>query len=188
MDASGDTGGASPQAALDPLLGGAPAAGRWALDPAASRVEFHVKHFWGVITVHGSFSRVTGEGVVGADGTATGRLTIDAASLDTRNKARDKHLRSADFFDVERHPEVVVAVTSAVVAGPARLACRGTLEAAGRVRPLELMADVDGVGARAVTLRAELVVDRTEFSMTWSPLKMASHQARVTAVARFVRS
>lgn len=80
----------------------------------------------GAITVHGSFAQITGEGTVGADGMITGRLSMDAASLDTKNSRRDRHLRSADFFDAHRHPYAVVTVTSAKPAGRARLACEGT--------------------------------------------------------------
>ena len=160
---------------------------RWVLDPAGSRAEFHVKHFWGAITVHGSFSQITGEGNVGPHGTVTGRVTPEAASLGTGNKRRDEHLRSADFFNAERHPEVVVTVTEARPAGPAGLACRGSLEAAGHAQPVEFTAQVEDASAEAAVLRAELVVDRTRFDMTWSPLGMASATARGTIVARFVR-
>ncbi len=66
------------------------------LDPAGSRAEFHVKHFWGAVTVHGTFERMTGEATVSPDGTATCRISFDARSLNTKNKQRDKHLRSAD--------------------------------------------------------------------------------------------
>lgn len=169
------------------LLADGTVAGHWVLDPAGSRVEFHVKHFWGAVTVHGSFGHVTGEGSVSPDGTITGRLDIDATSLATKNKQRDKHLRSADFFDVERHPHVVLTVTGAKPAGPATLTCQGNLEAAGQVQPVEFAAHAEEATAQAVVLRAELVVDRTRFGMTWSPLRMASAMARATAVVRFVR-
>jgi polyisoprenoid-binding protein YceI len=162
-------------------------AGRWVLDPAGSRVEFHVKHFWGAITVHGSFSQLTGEGSVGPDGTVTGRGRIDASSLGTGNKKRDEHLRSADFFDTARHPQVVVTVIAARPAGPAALACQGSLEAAGHTEPVEFTAHLADASAEAVVLHADLVVDRARFAMTWSPLGMASSSARASVVARFVR-
>ncbi len=161
--------------------------GRWVLDPAGSRADFYVKHFWGAITVHGWFERLSGAGTVGPDGTVTGTLRIEAASLDTRNKARDKHLRSADFFDVEHHPSVTVTVSAATAAGPGALACTGTVEAAGHVEPLEFTARVEP-GDGAVTLRAEITIDRTLFGMTWSPLRIASSLARATVVARFTRN
>ena len=64
--------------------------GRWVLDPRASRVEFRVRHFWGAVTVRGWFERLEGERVVGPDGKVTGQLVMDAASLDTKNKRRDR--------------------------------------------------------------------------------------------------
>jgi len=169
------------------LLGDGGGVGRWVLDPAGSRAEFHVKHFWGAVTVHGSFGQITGEGAIGMDGTVTGRLSIAAPSLGTKNKKRDEHLRSAEFFDVEHHPEVVVTVTDAQLAGLATLACRGTLEAAGHTQAISFNAQVEDASAQAATVRAELLVDRTGFSMTWSPLGMASKNALATVVARFVR-
>ena len=142
----------------------------------------------GAITVRGSFGQISGEGKVGPDGTITGRLQMDAASLDTKNKKRDVHLRSADFFDSQRHPQVVVTVTQAKSVGPATMACVGTLEAAGQTQPIEFSAHVEDGNAQAVTLRGELVIDRTAFSMTWRPLGVASKMAVGTVVARFVRS
>jgi len=109
------------------LLADGTAAGNWVLDSAGSHAEFGVRHFWGAITVRGTFERMTGEATIGPDGTVTGRISFDAASLDTKNKQRDKHLRSADFFDVESHPQAVLTVTSARPAGPAELQCQGTL-------------------------------------------------------------
>jgi polyisoprenoid-binding protein YceI len=178
----------SAQVDVAALLAGGTATGHWVLDPARSRVQFHVKHFWGAITVHGAFAQITGEGIVGADGTVTGRLSMDAASLDTKNSRRDRHLRSADFFDADRHRHAVVTVTSAKPAGRTSLACEGTLEAAGHVAPIQFNAELHDVSDPGVTLLAEIVVDRTLFDMTWSPLGIASKMAQATVEAHFVRA
>jgi polyisoprenoid-binding protein YceI len=162
-------------------------AGRWKLDPQGSEAGFAVRHFWGAITVRGRFGRLDGDGSVGPDGTAVGQVVIDAGSLDTGNKQRDKHLRSADFFDVEQHPRVVLTVNSGVPAGEGRLTVDGTLEAAGVSQPVSFTADVLDATADAVTLRAELSVDRSRFGMTWSPLRMTSMQATGSVTARFTR-
>ena len=179
--------GALAEADAGALLDDGTVAGRWVLDPAGSRAEFHVKHFWGAVTVHGSFGQITGEGSVGPDGTVTGRVCIEASSLGTGNKKRDEHLRSADFFDAGRHPQVVVTVTAATPVGRAAVACQGSLEAAGHAEPVEFTAHVEDASAEIVVVRADLVVDRTRFAMTWSPLGMASAMAHGTVVARFVR-
>jgi polyisoprenoid-binding protein YceI len=181
MDAS------TPSASLDvqTLVRNAP--GTWSLDPAGSTVEFHVKHFRGVITVHGHFGRIEGEGTVEEAGNISGELRVDAASLSTENAKCDQHLRSAEFFDAENHPTVVVTVRRLVPEGGV-LRGHVILEAAGRSQDLTPIVEVVGATPDFVSLRAEVVVDRTAFGMTWSPLKMASGEARAVVSARFVRS
>jgi polyisoprenoid-binding protein YceI len=163
------------------------AAGRWTLDPQASRVQFAVKHFWGMVTVVGQFERIAGEGSVTEAGSVTGTLSLDATSLTTKNTQRDRHLRSDDFFDVEHHPMVLLTVTEGKPGDDGALACRGTLQAAGHLEPIEFTAHVQDFSESAVTLTADLVVDRTHFAMTWSPLRIAADDARGTVTAKFVR-
>jgi polyisoprenoid-binding protein YceI len=163
-------------------------AGQWKLDPQASRVEFAVPHFWGAIKVRGWFERLEGDATVGPDGTVAGQLVMDVASLNTKNKQRDKHLRSADFFTVEEHPRSVLTVNRATLTGDGQLAAEGELEAAGVREPVSFTADIVDAGPDAVTLRAELTIDRSRFGMTWSPMRVASMQATGTVTARFVRA
>ena len=162
-------------------------AGRWKLDPTESLVEFRVRHFWNAITVRGWFDQVDGEATVGPDGTVTGQLVMVAASLSTKNKQRDKHLRSADFFDADKHPQVVLTVRQAAWTADGRLTAEGTLEAAGTAEPVTVTADIVEASTEAVTVRAELTVDRGRFGMTWSPLRMAAMQATGTVTAKFIR-
>ncbi len=80
--------------------------GTWRVDPAHSKVGFAVKHM-GVATVRGEFGEFEGALEIGDDlasSKATG--TVKAASVDTTQDARDEHLRSADFFEVEKYPEI----------------------------------------------------------------------------------
>jgi polyisoprenoid-binding protein YceI len=162
-------------------------AGSWVLDPAGSTAEFRVRHFWGAITVHGTPGPMSGQATVSPDGMTTGRISFDARSLDTGHKQRDKHLRSADFFHTDEHPQAVLTVTSARPAAPDSLECQGTLDAAGHVRPVTFTAHIQEATGQAVVLTAELRVDRAEFGMTWSPLHMASMAALGTVKARFAR-
>jgi polyisoprenoid-binding protein YceI len=180
-------GSGQPAAGIAALAQDGKLAGQWKLDEPASRVEFRIPHFWHAITVRGWFEQVDGEATVGPDGTVTGQLVIAAASLSTRNKQRDKHLRSADFFDAETHPRVTVTVRHAALAADGQLAAAGTLEAAGTAEPVTFTADIVEASAEAVTLRAELTIDRSRFGMTWSPLRMAAMQATGTVTARFTR-
>ena len=173
--------------ALDRLLRSG-ARGSWVLDASRSRAEFAVKHFWGAVTVRGRFERIQGEGTMAQDGSVAGVLTIDAASLTTRNPRRDRHLRSADFFDVAEHPSVVARVTRVAPAPAGGVSLTATLEAAGRSQPVPLTARVLEAGPDEATLAVTTVVDRTAFGMTWSPLGMASGSATLHVVTPFVRS
>jgi polyisoprenoid-binding protein YceI len=185
-DAPGNAGSAE-QPDLPALLREETVAGHWVLDPARSRVAFHVKHFWGLITVHGNFDQLSGEADISTDGTITGHLVMDATSVNTKNSKRDQHLRSADFFNAEMHPRMTLTITGAEPDGPGTLACHGTLEAAAHTEPIDFTATVELAGPEAVTLRSELEVDRTLWDMTWSPIGMASKTARGDVVAYFVR-
>jgi polyisoprenoid-binding protein YceI len=162
-------------------------AGAWVLDPAGSSVEFAGKAFWGLTPVRGRFGTVSGSGTVGEDGSVSGQLVIDAASLDTKNAKRDTHLRSADFFNAEKYPSVTVTVNSAVLTGSS-LACTGTMEAAGKSVPVSFTASVESASADAVVLKATLPMARSAFGMTWQQLPgMVKDAAAGNVTARFVR-
>ena len=177
----------TPAGATSQLTDGT-AAGHWTLDPAGSRAEFRIKHFWGLMTVRGILEQMTGDATVAPDGTVTGRISFEAASINTKNKQRDKHLRSADFFDADNHAQAVLTVTSAGPAGPDALRCQGTFEAAGHSRPVTFTAHLRDVTAQSVVIDAELEVDRTEFGMTWSPMRITPNTAYGTVTARFTRA
>jgi len=179
--------GSATQGATSQLTDGT-AVGSWVLDPAGSIAEFRVKHFWGAITVRGTPGPMAGEIAVSPDGSVTGQISFDARSLDTGHKQRDKHLRSADFFHSDEHPQVILTVTSARPAGPDGLGCQGVLDVAGHARPVTFTAHIQEATGQVVVLAAELQVDRAEFGMTWSPLHMASMTALGTVQARFTHA
>ena len=79
--------------------------GTWSVDPAHSGVEFSVKHL-GIATVRGVFREFEGTVDFREDGTAEAHGSVSASSLDTGVEARDAHLRSEEFFDVEAHPKL----------------------------------------------------------------------------------
>ncbi|MFD7502158.1 YceI family protein [Streptomyces sp. NPDC059850] len=173
--------------ARTPVSPSAVGAGRWVLDPAGTTVRFAHKTFWGLSTVKGVFTGVTGEGEVLADGSARGTLTVDAASLDTQNAKRDTHLRSADFFDTDRHPEIVFAVSGAVPGEGAAVRIDGEMTILGNTRPLSFPARLTEATADAATLTADLEINRGEFGMGMNKLGMMPGPAALTVTARFTR-
>ena len=166
---------------------------RWTLDPARSSVTLRHKTLWGLSTVRGSFGELGGQAEIGADGSARGRLEIGAASLDTGNAKRDKHLRSADFFNADAHPHIVAVLQRAGLGASTghtgdQVSVSGQLTAAGVTRPLTFTATLAEVTESAVTVRAEAEVDRAQFGMTWNQLGMLRGPATVSVLARFTRA
>jgi len=160
-----------------------PARTRWRLDPQRSSVEFRVPHFYGLMKVKGRFERY--EGTLDLSGEPTVELTIDAESVQTKQKARDKHLRSPDFFNTESHPQVHFTSHSSHLTGD-RLHVDGHLEAAGHTVPLQLDAVVQPVGDE-LEIVAETAVDQRDLGMTWSPLGITRTPSALIIKGRLVK-
>jgi len=162
--------------------------GTWQLDAAASTVGIKHKTMWNLVTVKGTFGAVSGQGEVRGDGSAVGTLTLDVASLDTKNAKRDTHLKSADFFDADNHPEITFAVRSAELRDEDKVHVIGQLTARGISRPQSFTARLVGADADALTLDAEFSVDREQFGMGWNQLGMIRGLTTVSATLRFTRT
>ena len=149
------------------------APGTWAADQAHSQVDFAVKHL-GIATVRGTFERFEGSFEVGEDiSTATFRATIEAASINTNEEQRDAHLRSADFFDVERFPQLTFVSTQVTPVDEATLRVKGDLTMHGVSREVELVATIHGTesdpwGNERVGLELTGQLSRGEFGMEFN--------------------
>jgi polyisoprenoid-binding protein YceI len=157
--------------------------GTWVLDPDNSTVEFRTKTFWGLMTVKGTFSKYEGHLDLSSDPAV--KLTIDAASLDTKNKKRDTHLRSADFFDVENHPEVTFEASDARLEGD-QLHVAGKLAAGGSEIPLELSAAITTVGD-VHELETSVAVDHRKLGMTFNQAGMIRDSSTLVVRGRLIR-
>jgi polyisoprenoid-binding protein YceI len=168
-------------------------AGSWTLDATRSEVRLETRHTWGLRPLHGVFRQVAGNGTVTAAGDVSGVVTVAAGSIDTKNSIRDKHLRSADFFDVASHPDLTFAVDGAVPAdspagSPAEGGVRvtGSLTVAGRTRPASFDATVSATGDE-VRLDGKLQVNRADFGLTWNRMGIAAMDNTIVVRAVFTR-
>src|SRR5580700_9458874 len=141
--------GQTTSSALQELLRDGKLAGSWALDAARSEIGLKSKSMWGMMAVKGVFREVTGTGTVSAAGDATGTITVAAKSIDTKNKKRDEHLRSADFFDVSRTPDITF-VAEQVTPSAEGVTVSGALTVRDRTRPVSFAARVSGDEAQVV--------------------------------------
>jgi polyisoprenoid-binding protein YceI len=144
--------------------------GSWAVDPAHSTIEFRVKHMV-IQTVRGRFREFDGAILVGDEPSVSG--TIKVASLETLHEERDEHLRSPDFFDVERHPEIVFhAGAMEFNRDSRRLAVTGELTIKGVTRPItldgELVGSVDADGRDRIALALRGRLNRADHGLVWN--------------------
>jgi polyisoprenoid-binding protein YceI len=154
-------------------------AGRWRVDEQAGELAFKVKTMWGLSTVKGRFERYGGELAVTPEGTS-GKLHIEASSLSTKNSMRDNHLRSADFFDVEHHPNVSFQLSGAKHDG-SQLTVAGELEVAGKPVQLEFPVKVERLDGDRLRLAGEVTVTRTQAGLTWNRVGMIGDVAQLSA-------
>ena len=171
--------------ALLDLVKGGTLTGEWVLDPRNSSVRVKSKSM-GLITVQGVFREVSGSGTVSPDGKATGTLLVAAASIDTQNTRRDTHLRSADFFDSDNHPDISFTADDIRPSGQG-VAVTGALTIRGRTRPMSFDATASAPGDGEVCLDAEVRVNRADFGITWNVLGMVSQVSTLTVHAVFTR-
>jgi len=170
---------------LQALVQGGTLTGSWTLDPARSEVRLETRHTWGLRPLHGVFRQVTGNGTVTAVGQVTGTLTVAAGSIDTKNKMRDKDLRSAKVFDITNHPDITYTVDG-MQSASGGVQVTGSLTVRGRTRPLSFDAKVAATGDE-VRLDTEVPVNRADFGLTYSPMRMASMNNIIVVRAVFTR-
>ena len=144
--------------------------GTWSVDPAHSKVGFAVKHM-GIATVRGVFRDFAGTLEIGDEVKASG--TVQAASVDTNEPQRDEHLRSADFFDVENHPELRFRSNSVEQLDDDSYRIVGDLTIRGVTREVDFHAVTQGVeqdpwGDTRVGLAVTGEINREDFGLTWN--------------------
>jgi polyisoprenoid-binding protein YceI len=147
---------------------------KWKVDPAHSTIEFSVRHMM-VAKVKGAFKEFTAN--IEADPadltTANIEFNIDVASVDTRNNDRDNHLRSADFFDVEKHPNLTFKSTKITKTGEGEYEVTGDVTIKDTTRSETFNVSYEGHGKdpwgnEVAGFAVEGKVDRTNYGLTWN--------------------
>lgn len=146
----------------------------YTIDPSHSSANFSIKHMM-IAKVHGGFEKISGKLIFDpADPQSSSvEVSIDAASINTREAQRDTHLRSADFFDVEKYPALTFKSTRVEGSG-GELKVTGDLTIHGVTRTVTL--DVEGPseemkdpwGNAKIGASASTKIKRKDFGLTWN--------------------
>jgi polyisoprenoid-binding protein YceI len=144
--------------------------GLWSVDTAHSTIEFRVKHMM-IQTVKGRFREFDGAMVTGDNPSVIG--TINVESLETLHAERDAHLRSPDFFDIERYPEITFQAAEIEFNGDDRhFTLPGELTIKGVTRPIVLDGEVRGNivdgDRRWVALALSGQLERSDYGLVWN--------------------
>ena len=175
-------------ATLQELLGSPDAAGVWNLDSDRTTITFRAKSMWGLVPVKGAFNEFSGDGQVTGGGAVFGRVDIRADSLRTGIKMRDRHLRSADFFDVEKFPDISIVVTAAEPSGEEGARLRASVTVKGTTLPIELPATVRVLDDGAVRVTTQATVDRSQFDVGGNLLGMVTKPVTISCDLVFTRA
>ncbi len=159
--------------ALAALVAFPAAASTWELDPNHTESSFVVKHLM-VSNVRGQFGKTTGT-IQQDDKDITkskAEITIDATTIDTRVPKRDAHLKSADFFDVEKFPTITFKSTKITKGDGNTLKAEGDLTIHGVTKPVVLNVEytpetpAGGMTVRGLT--ATTKINRKDFGLVWN--------------------
>lgn len=147
----------------------------WKFDPMHTAAQFSVRHLT-ISTVRGAFSKVTGTVELDDQDVSKSKVdvSIDVSTVDTREPARDKDLRSDHFFDVEHFPTMTFKSTKVEQAGAGKLKVTGNLTIRGVTK--EVVLDVDGptapikdqYGNQRAAVNATTKINRQDFGVKWN--------------------
>jgi polyisoprenoid-binding protein YceI len=147
---------------------------KWTLDPAHSELKFKVKHMM-ISNVTGNFKKFNVEANTDEDDFTKAKInvTADLNSIDTNNEQRDTHLKSADFFETDKHPEAKFESTSVSKKHDDVYEVKGNLTIRGTTKPVTLNAEFGGIGKDPYgNIKAGFTVEgkinRKDFGLTWN--------------------
>lgn len=145
---------------------------KYDLDVEHTAITFRVRHFFS--KVPGRFAKFSGTLMIDEENFANSsvKVEIEAASIDTNEEARDRHLRSDAFFDVENHPTITFESTRIRLRGDTKLFIDGNLTIRGITKPVTLDGEILGFGemysVRRGAFEASVTIDRKDFNVSWN--------------------
>lgn len=170
----------------------------WTLDPAHSEIQFKVKHMM-ISTVSGAFEQFDASIETEGDDFTKAKVTFkaDVNTISTKNDQRDGHLKSEDFFDAAKYPELTFESTSLEPAGDGQYTLNGNLTIKGVSKPVSLDVEHTGVikdpyGNYRAGFEVMGKINRKDFGLTWHQLTetgglIVSDEVRIFANAEFVK-
>jgi polyisoprenoid-binding protein YceI len=172
----------------------------WNLDPAHTVVEFKVKHMM-ISNVKGHFAKVSGFITLDDSDHSQSRVeaVIEAASIETRDDQRDAHLKSADFFDVEKFPTLSFKSTRVSPAGNGELSAEGDLTIHGVTRNVKFAVEgptaptKDPWGNTRIAILATAKINRKDFGLTYNAVLetggiLVGEEVTITLDAQFIKA
>ena len=149
-------------------------AGTWTIDASHTRIGFVARHAM-VTKVRGAFNDFEGNAVVDAEDftRSTATLSIQTASIDTRNEQRDGHLRSNDFLAMEEYPQITFVSTGVTRTGDTSLELTGDLTIKGTTNSVTVPFDFEGTatdpfGNLRAGFEGSVAINRKDFGITWN--------------------
>jgi len=178
----------------------AAATSTWNVDPTHSHAEFKVRHLM-ISNVRGSFPKISGVLTLHESdlGQSQVEATIDVASIQTRDEQRDGHLKSSDFFDVEKYPTMTFKSTKVTATATGEGTVAGDLTIRDVTKPVVFEVEgptaptKDPWGNLRVGVAATTKISRKDFGLTWSaPLEaggvMIGDEVTITLEVEFVKA
>lgn len=161
-------------AAIALLIANGAGAVTYMIDPDHSNVTLHATHL-GIGAVDGRFDKFSGSFEYDPANVAASkvRIVIEASSINTNQRVRDDHIRSADFLDAQKFPEITFESTEIRVSGQSGIRIAGNLTLHGVTRPMVLIATLRGTGKDAdgknrIAFDTNAQINRQDFGMTWN--------------------
>ena len=172
----------------------------WKIDPAHSVAEFKVKHMM-ISNVKGQFAKLSGALFFDESDLANSRVevSIEAASIHTGDDQRDAHLKSPDFFDVEKFPALTFKSKGVRIVRDGELSVNGDLSIHGVTRPVSFAVEgptppgKDPWGNTRIAISATTKINRKDFGLTWNAALetggiLVGEEVTITLDTQFVKA